>query len=192
MRTPAAVFTIALALGAMIVVLGPGAQAAPMQITGCQHITQSGSYVLANNLPSASGPLLADGSCLLIDINLVTIDLAGFLISGKSIGKGIGGGTDVTVRNGSISDFEFGVDIADGSTAEGLRVVNSASAGIRVSSGIVRGNSVRVTEGAPGISVTGNGGTVTGNYVTEASPGIDVASAGTVSGNTTMGTMAAA
>jgi hypothetical protein len=194
MRRPAAIFSIALALGAII--LAPKADAQPTPISACPFTANQpgGSYALV-------GPLMASGTCITITRDFVTIDLAGFSIMGNGSGTGIVAMTappgvlrGVAVRNGSIANFDFGVDIGDGSIVEGLRVSNTASAGIQVSSGIVRGNSVYITEGAPGISVTGagaagtgvgNGGTVTGNYVAYAGPGIDVASAGTVRGNTT-------
>jgi hypothetical protein len=81
MRQPAALFPIALALGAAIAP-GPGAQAAPTPIRECQTIDQPGSYVLERNLT-------ATGDCLVITANFVTVNLAGFALTGTG---GQGGG----------------------------------------------------------------------------------------------------
>jgi parallel beta-helix repeat protein len=190
MKRSASLCAIALALGATILVPGPSAQAAPTPITACQQITQSGSYVLANNLPSTSG-LLAGGDCLVIggNISFVTVDLAGFSIRGDGRGAGISqaeeGQRGFVVRNGSISNFSTGVLFLDGrggSLVEGLLVFDCAERGIAVSSGIVRGNIVHATKSGSGIFLAA--GSATGNYVTEnAGPGIQV-DGGTVSGNT--------
>lgn len=74
MTRPAALFSIALALGATILVPAASARE-PTPIKACQTISKPGSYELANNLT-------ATGDCLLIATDFVTIDLAGFLISG--------------------------------------------------------------------------------------------------------------
>jgi hypothetical protein len=98
MRQPAALFPIALALGATILVPGPGARAAPIAITACQTISQPGSYVLANDLTSS-------GACLVIAASFVTINLAGFSIN-AGIGISVSSASPVqgiAVRNGSIS-----------------------------------------------------------------------------------------
>jgi hypothetical protein len=87
MRKPAAVFTIALALGATILAPRAGAQAqdargeeGPIDIEKCQTISQPGSYKLVKNLTFTS----SSGTCLTITANFVTIDLAGFAISRPS------------------------------------------------------------------------------------------------------------
>jgi hypothetical protein len=107
------------------------AQAAPTQITACGTISQPGSYVLAQNLSPFGG-----GDCLVIAIpipatfgapsNFVTIDLAGFMITGDGTGTGIIRGiaprlgnptlniTEITVRNGTITGFHSGVDLSGG------------------------------------------------------------------------------
>jgi hypothetical protein len=48
-------------------------------ITTCQAIRQPGSYLLANNLDVPD----ANGNCLAITVASVTLDLAGFSISGN-------------------------------------------------------------------------------------------------------------
>jgi parallel beta-helix repeat protein len=193
----AVLFSVSVALQAMISV--PGSQAGPIPITECQHIIQSGSYVLANNLPGASG-LLADGNCISLDAgndlpngSSFTIDLAGFVISGDGKGTGILQGEEglgsFVVRNGSIANFSVGVEIQEGSGAvEGLRVFNNASGGIRISktSGIVKGNILSNNKG-PGIEV-GEGSTVSGNTaVGNSGGGISAGIGSTLIGNTAAG-----
>jgi hypothetical protein len=122
-----------------------------------------------------------------ITASFVTIDLAGFSISGGLAGiSAPQGGTHIAVRNGSISDFlNFGVDLrsADGSIVEGLRVfagVSHVSAGI-IASGIVKGNIVTDIN-SYGIIATG---IVTGNIASRNfGPGIFAGQGSTVIGNT--------
>jgi hypothetical protein len=155
MRRPAVVFTIALALGAISLAPRPGARAdtrkeGPIEIEKCRTIDQPGAYKLVNNL---TGPFDANGNCLVITTGFVTIDLAGFLISGGTTGTGIlaapssGGQGGMAVRNGSISGFRTGVDLPDtgGSIVEGLRVFGAPAAGTFVgisAAGIVKDNFV--------------------------------------------------
>jgi hypothetical protein len=141
------------------------AQAAPTQITACGTISQSGSYVLDQNLSASSG------TCLVIAARQVTIDLAGFTITCESggfvcNGPGAGiratNGADITVRNGNIVGFESGVDLLGGSgnVVEGLRVsAERAGVGIRAD-GVVKDN--EVSANGNGIIATGR---VTGNVV---------------------------
>jgi hypothetical protein len=201
MRRPAAVFTIALALGIIILVPRSAARAdtreeGPFEIEKCQTIDKPGSYKLANNLKA--GP---DANCLVITANFVTIDLAGFTITGgrgtslQSTGivalPSSGNLVSIAVRNGSISNFANGVDLfsATGSIVEGLRVSGDGAAttlGIGAR-GIVKGNTVIdiVGEGpghGVGISATG---TVTGNYVIGSrGADYDIGQGSTVIGNT--------
>lgn len=105
------------------------------------------------------------------------------------------------MRNGSISNFAFGVGLssADGSIVEGLRVfsgVGQPLCGFCVTgiaaNGIVRGNTVVGFFGSPpiiggvGISATG---IVTGNYVTGSRrAGMQIGQGSTVIGNTATNT----
>jgi hypothetical protein len=184
MKRLAALFPIALALGPMTFVPGAGARAAPTLIAACQTINQPGSYVLANNLT-------AHGDCLVITADFVTIDLAGFLISGSgSTGTAIlrsQGGRGISVRNGSISEFVTGVDLgsAGGSIVEGLRVFGISGLVVGnfgiIANGIVKDNVVAEFRGG-GISATG---TVTGNNVGGIRDiGISIGEGSTVIGNT--------
>jgi hypothetical protein len=198
MRRPAAVFPIALALGAMILAPRAGAQAqGPTEIATCQTISQPGSYVLVHNLT-------ATGDCLKINSDFVTIDLAGFAIIGSGDGTAIQfvGPTPQTprrgfaARNGTISGFATGVQFiriggTDGAIVEGLRIFGTAGGtagldGILVRGAVVRGNTV-VCGAGPGIGIRVVNGTVTSNVVEACEDGID-AFDGVVSGNNLAGT----
>jgi hypothetical protein len=188
MRQPTALFPLALALGATILVPGPGARAAPIAITACQTISQPGSYVLANNLTGS-------GDCLVITTSFVTINLAGFSIkAGAGVITAVAGLQGIGVRNGSISAGEgvllagrdqFGnlIDDAEGSIVENLRVFPIAD-GIRAK-GIVRGNTV--VGGAPFSTAINASDIVTDNYVADVyRRGAGITATGVVRGNTTL------
>jgi hypothetical protein len=200
MRRPAAFFPIALALGAISLAHRDGAQAqnareeGPIEIEKCRTIDKPGSYKLVNNLVAGTG------DCLVITADLVTVDLAGFSISGTATGQNVGIGTSanllgLAVRNGSISGFGVGVDLAsaEGSIVEGLRVVGGSAANIDgiIANGIVKGNTVIRLGGSPfsrtGITATG---TVTGNFVMGARrSAIQIGEGSTVIGNTATGAL---
>ena len=191
MRQPAALFPIALALGAIVLVPEASARE-PLPIKACQTISQPGSYELANNLT-------ATGDCLVITASFVTIDLAGFSISttnGAAIratppsGSPLSG---IAVRNGSISSsLGEGValaerdqagnltDGADGSIVENLRV-STGGDGIRAK-GIVRGNTV--VGSLPFATQIIASGVIIDNYVTGAERrGNGIIATGVVRGN---------
>jgi parallel beta-helix repeat protein len=148
-------------------------------ITACQTISQSGSYVLANDISGAN--------CLTITVSNVTIDLAGFSVSGAVRGIITPAGSQVlqgiTVRNGSVSGRDDAVFLiqADGSIVEGLHTFSVIGGGI-VAKGVVRGNTSVGGFGGPGISASG---VVTDNYVSGG--GVGIAASGTVRGNTAIG-----
>jgi hypothetical protein len=209
-----ALFPIVLALGAIVLAPCAGAQAqdsrqeGPTEIDKCQAINQPGSYRLVKNLSAPSG-----GSCLLLTTGRITIDLAGFSITGTSsqstnnggIIAAPPGGPGVAVRNGTISGFNLAVQLLGGSIVEGLRILcGPASTGISAQ-GIVRDNTV--SECQPGITadqgstVTGNtviggitgdgivvnqGSTVIGNSVTNNSVGIDANCPSNLTNNTVL------
>jgi hypothetical protein len=194
MRKPAAFFPMALALGATILMPEAGARE-PTKIKACQTISQPGSYELADNLTSTASGFPA--GCLVITADAVTVDLAGFAISGPGAGgTGIlaapssGELQGITVRNGSIFGFGFGVDLrsANGSIVEGLRVFGGSFIGI-AATGIVKGNTVvRIDQGinaGTGIEATG---IVTGNYASDNRvAGFGIGQGSTVIGNTALG-----
>jgi hypothetical protein len=201
MRRPAALFTIALTLafGAIICAPRSAAQAqdrreeGPIEIEKCQTISKPGAYKLVKNLTFSA----TTGTCLLITASFVTIDLAGFTISGPgnptntSNTTAIAAGNDttaITVHDGSISGFVVGVDLGgDGSIVEGLRVFGGCicTTGI-IATGIVKGNTVLgfvtlIPHTGVGISATG---TVTGNEVGGNDSGMVIGQGSTVIGNT--------
>jgi len=127
-----------------------------------------------------------------ITTDFVTIDLAGFTISGPAV-LGTSGiiapgrsplSQGLAVRNGSIQGFGVGVALADNSIVEGLRVAQSLQGGIQIKTGIVRGNTViNISRNdTPGIAA---GGTVTGNFSSfNAGTGFVIAEGSTVIENT--------
>ena len=175
MRGPAALFPIAFALGAIILV--PGAVARePTVITACQTISQPGRYLLANTIEMGGF-----GTCLTITASGVTIDLDGFTVTGRthailSFAQGI------TVKNGSAfsRDAEAVFLLGEGSKVTGLHVFQTFAGGGIVASGIIRGNVVKVISVAPAISASG---TVTDNFVS-GSLTAGISANGIVRGNT--------
>jgi hypothetical protein len=173
-----------LALGVMIA--APEADARePSKIKECQTISQPGPYELADNLMATGG-----GNCLVITTDFVTIDLAGFTISGgprtgtailapSTSGQLLG----IVVRNGSISGVATGVDLrlAEGSIVEGLRLAGGGGMIAAINAkGIVKGNTVSEWSGA-GIDGTG---VVTGNSITGTIAGLEIGQGSTAIGNT--------
>lgn len=188
MRRLAALFPIGLVLGAAIV-HAPGAQAAPTAITECQTISQSGSYVLANNITAIG--------CLEITVSNVTIDLAGFTVTGRARGILASANTQgITVRNGSViiqGVFGTGVDLpGDGSIVEGLHIFLARPATGISAKGIVRGNTVvagplvPALASAVGISASG---TITDNYVNGSGSGLGRSGLGQLTGIEANGTV---
>src|SRR6516164_1708008 len=92
MRKPAALFVIALALGAMILAPRSAARAdgreeGPFEIEKCQTIDKPGSYKLVRNITFTLGPPFV---CLSITASFVTVDLGGFSISAPGAISGTG------------------------------------------------------------------------------------------------------
>jgi hypothetical protein len=186
MKKSAALLPIALAA----IIFAPVAGARePTQLRKCQTISQPGSYELADNLTT-------NDDCLVITADFVTIDLAGFTITGPVNSLALPGKmgilaapssgelAGIAVRNGSISGFSVGVDLrsAERSIVEGLRVSRGFVGGI-FASGIVKGNTVFGTLLGIGISATG---IVAGNYVSDNREG-GIDAIGTVTGNIASG-----
>jgi hypothetical protein len=137
MRKSAVFLPIVLAFGTIIFAPIAGVRAdereeGPFEIEKCQTISQPGSYRLISNLTA-----LAGADCLVITASFVTIDLAGFTISGtfgnpSSLTAIVASPppqttlAGIAVRNGSISADNIvfvsgGVDLssAGGSIVEG-------------------------------------------------------------------------
>lgn len=200
MKRSVALFPIVLALGAIIFAPRSGAQAqdareGPTKIDQCQTIDKSGSYKLAHDITFTG----TTGACLLITADFVTIDLAGFMISGPgltSLTTAILGPPSSTlqgiaVRNGSISNFSVGVGLgsANGSIVEGLRIFGGncpCLVGI-AANGIVKGNTVLDFRGEGEGTGIDAAGIVTGNYVAGSQlAGMQISQGSTVIGNTSV------
>jgi hypothetical protein len=149
---PAALFTIALAVGAAIPAPEAGADE-PKQIKECRTIAEPGSYALVRNLT-------ARGTCLFIAADFVTLDLNGWTITGDGTGTGIRTDPPISVedlevpedledfefpreepleplrsglvvRNGTVAGFEVGVNLAaTDSIVEGVRAIGNTRIGI--------------------------------------------------------------
>ena len=133
-------------------------------------INTPGSYYLTEDVSSA-------GTAITIEVDDVTIDLAGFSLVGPGSGTNYGiymnGRSNVEIRNGTVRDFSYGI-YENSSNSRGHRVIDvrAVSNGLR---GIyLSGNGHLVkscTAGNNGNSATGNvygiytsyGSTVTGN-----------------------------
>jgi|SRR6516162_3369544 hypothetical protein len=201
MERSSALFPIALAVvGAVMPAPWASAQAqeGSIEIEKCQTIDKPGSYKLVKNLTFTG----SSGACLMITASGVTLDLAGFTISGRANPPfiestailGSGDLRGIAVQNGSVSGFQIGIDLgsATGSLVEKLRVFNiipitsqtTQPTGI-IASGIVRSNAVfgplTTFPVATGIFATG---TLTGNYVTGNAQGMLIGRGSTVIGNT--------
>ena len=158
MERSSALFPIALAVvGAVMPAPWASAQAqeGSIEIEKCQTIDKPGSYKLVKNLTFTG----SSGACLMITASGVTLDLAGFTISGRANPPfiestailGSGDLRGIAVQNGSVSGFQIGIDLgsATGSLVEKLRVFNfipiitttRGPTGI-IASGIVRSNAV--------------------------------------------------
>lgn len=96
-------------------------------------ITAPGSYRFASNLEGGAAPV-----AITIASSGVSIDLAGFTLSGGESGTGIGGAFGATIRNGLIRWFSTGIDVGDLSVIEAVTVDSSHrgrdTIGIRVGS----------------------------------------------------------
>ena len=96
--------------------------------------------------------LRASGDCLTVAADRVTIDLKGHTITGDGTGGGVREGDRgwnlVSVRNGSIISFEYGIDLA-ASTRSEIRNVKVEGNGV---DGMLLGNRALVK----GCSASGN------------------------------------
>jgi len=142
------------------------ALAAPKQLGNCKTITEPGSYILKKSLT-------ASGDCFVITTSLVTLDLDGQTITGDGTGAAVTtGGVSrraITVRNGNISNFNVGVNLAPSAniTVRDLNIWNTAGDGLRVgSSSVVTGNAI-TNSGGIGIFVNSSS-VVTNNVIDSA------------------------
>lgn len=178
-------FTLAALLAFCFGAHATEAAAAPKALTTCKTITLPGSYILTKNLTAV-------GNCLVVEADNVTIDLDGYTITGDGagvIGYGIYDGNvareKVTVRNGVVTNFLFGVSLDESShvTVEHVRAIKN-SYGITTGNGAIIRDNVASGNVITGI-VSGEGNLVTGNVASgNGSYGIAVYCASNVVGNT--------
>jgi hypothetical protein len=109
-----------------VALTGSAADAQPKSITSCGiGITATGAYVLNSNLTFTS----TSGVCINVSANNVTIDLNGFVLTGKGgIASAIASaGSGLTVTNGSITGFGLAIfDPPAGARISKLIVTNSS------------------------------------------------------------------
>jgi hypothetical protein len=186
---------------ASVVALATG-PALGAQINKCTRITKPGSYVLTRNLT-------ATRDCLVVAANFVTIDLGGWVITGKdeSTGSGV---TDqgvprrgIAVRNGTVTGFASCVHLSATSEAVVEKVrADCAQAGITIgSSSIVSGNqadggafegisagafsivSGNVARAFSNVAISAGGVSIVSDNITDGDFGISAGPGSTVSGN---------
>ncbi len=171
----------ALALAVVLSLVSAGAAEAATKISNCGKITKPGSYVLVRNLPGSTG-LRANGSCLVIKANHVTLDLGGYQIKGNGIGDTTNGDgifmrdrKNVTIRNGTVRGF------VDDGVADARSGGGGTGSDHRISNVRVIGN------GGDGILLQGSGHSVTNSLAEgNAGNGISVPDGSTLAGNTTV------
>lgn len=116
-------------------------------------ITTSGSYYLTTNLNAVSG------NGITISANNVSLDLNGFALTASGAGNGIILPTtqaNVTVRNGSVSGWAYGV-FANNVIVEHLTVSSCSSAGIRCTGSAQMRNCICAGNSGTGIYVDADG-----------------------------------
>src|SRR5438874_13761030 len=99
--------------------------AAPIPISACRRITVPGPYVLTRNITATAAtmtPVTWLGNwtgCIVIVANNVTLDMAGYLITGTGTSAySVGVTTNSTtthsdvVRSGAVTNFEIGIGVA--------------------------------------------------------------------------------
>jgi hypothetical protein len=157
-------WVLRLVLAASLGATAVAAEAAPVRISACMTITQPGRHVLTDNL-------VAVGDCLLVDHDFVTIDFRGFSITGDGTGSGITNGVaglrhGVTIRDGTISNFDNGIDFTAslGTTIERMRVIDNLGDGLHIGENARIIDSTVSGNGGFGIG-TGSGAIITGNSV---------------------------
>jgi parallel beta-helix repeat protein len=160
----------------------PSAGNAQVLLHKCRTIDQPGSYRLATNLA-------AEGNCLVVSAEGVSIDLNGFAIVGNGTGTAVLGvqkaagipQARTVVRNGDISNFAQATNLSG--TVERLRVTSDAG-GIRVGVGTVQDNIVQLNSSV-GIQLAD--GIVSGNLLIKNGTGILVQEAGVITNNQAAG-----
>jgi hypothetical protein len=168
------------ALATMTLAFVAAAEAAATKINSCpKTITQPGLYEVQDNLDSV-------GTCIRVAADSVTIDLGGFRIRGNGTGSAVTSFgpvavRDTTVRNGSVTQFENGIEVESGSV-ENVTSARNANVGILVITGAVRNSRAEGNSGNWGISTAGRS-IVTGNISVGNRDGITATYASVIQGN---------
>lgn len=164
-------------------------------VSTCQTISSSGAYILTNDLTAA-------GDCLVVTVNDVDIDLAGFTITGNGTGNGVVDDgeasvniqTGISVRNGTIQNFENGINLSTSirTVVRRMRLVSNTGAspwgyGLTTQAQAFVENST-FTNNTAGLFV-GQSSVVTGNTVTgsSSSNGLTIVDCSVVTNNTARG-----
>jgi parallel beta-helix repeat protein len=119
--------------------VGIVATAGPASAT---HVSCGQTILVSTVLDSNVGPCAGTG--LRVRADNITLDLNGFTISGGSAGEGgigieIQSRTGVTVKNGTVTKFDFGITLFGGSgnTVTGMRVLDNRSSSGDLRDGIL-------------------------------------------------------
>ncbi len=123
----------------MIVFSAPKDRSPQDEITDCTIISEAGVYRITRNLPG-NGGLLPSGDCISIEIDSVVINLTDHTITGPATGlgaaitdKGIPR-TNISIRNGTVTGFELGINLAASSDSkvENIHSASNSSDGISI------------------------------------------------------------
>jgi parallel beta-helix repeat protein len=167
------------------------------RIQSCRTIDQSGSYVLDRNIQ-------ARGDCLVIATSNVTIDLAGYTITGDGTGYGIRTPDNpatafdshdaITVRNGTVTNFGvWGIQLPGRhQLVEQVRVTNNQRGILIFAFAQPAGNTIRNSiasgNGFSGIVLAGTGNSIIGNVANaNAGDGIQTGCPSTILNNVATG-----
>jgi hypothetical protein len=181
---------LVLALAAVAVLNAPAVHADP---PGCRRITSlpatidtAGSYCLTDNLSTS----ISTGSAMSVNADEVVLDLGGFVLDGSAAGSAgqangvrASGRRDVTIRNGIVRGFFYGIVLGGGAGAQGYLVERIAAEdnffggiGVEGRGAVVRDNRVIDTGGsthplangnAVGIALSGTGSRALDNDVVD-------------------------
>jgi hypothetical protein len=132
-----------LCLVAVLLLLAGSAVATPKKLGSCGTITESGPYVVTDNINAA-------GDCFIIAADYVSIDFAGNVLTGNGTGYAVRGNgvlrRGLAFRGGTIRNFQFGIGLASGGilvTVENMFVFNCSSIGIGANEfAMIRNNTV--------------------------------------------------
>jgi parallel beta-helix repeat protein len=152
-------------------------------VVQCGQVLTTSTRV-ANDLAECPG----DG--LVIGAPGITLDLNGHAIDGVGLGAGIrnDGHASVTVRNGTVRDFDYGVKLATatgGNVIENLTLELDQLAGLEISDALPNNDLPEGTEPAPE-SADGQGNRIRSNTIRQNGYGVALfgSTANTVHGNT--------